>query len=133
MNLEYARLISLAVFVGMVPTLLVASFVLSQDLTLRKVVLLGLLGETLLSVVVEIPLAGLVTVGMFLHQFMRYLHLLDRVMHNLPAAMHGQIPPWARDTPNLQVSPMAFHLEKTKRYKAAPPRPGHGRHRMMAA
>lgn len=137
---EYARLISLAIFLGMAPAMTIASFVLSNDLTLRRVVLLGLLGETLLAIVIEIPLASLITVGMFLHQFMRYLKLIDKFAHNMDAAFHGGLPPWARNTPNPEevlnrLGQAGRHVGGTSlgtKRVAALPKPGQGRHRMQA-
>lgn len=86
MTLELAHLISLSVFYGMIPVLVIASFVLADDLALRQCVMAGLLTEALLAAIVERPLVSLGMVFLFMHQFLRYIKLVERVTFNRQSA-----------------------------------------------
>jgi hypothetical protein len=97
MNPQTARLVSLIILWSLTPATLVACFMLADDLILRRVMLFVLLGEAGLAAVIQ-PLVSLPMVLMFMYQFIRYLRLLDRLSHNMIAAL--DLPRWAQHDPD---------------------------------
>jgi hypothetical protein len=103
MTPEMAHTLSLVFFYSFAVVLLVASFMLSDDLPLRKIVMLFLLGEAALGVVVQLGWGSLVAVLLFMKQFIAYVKLLDQKIVHTKSVMYHDLPSWMQNSPDPQV------------------------------